>query len=167
MFSIHFGGAPSLGQPLPTLVVLRSSVNSKPFHVNYNNANLKTGARWCNYCSICSYCRGSCLPGRNITLTVCFRFVANLSWLDAFTAPFQGLGILAFEFSVKQSITKGGSGIHFWQPRDLLLRSRLVSLLLGSHLPQKKPGYGPGVRFSKVPVTFRVRNQIFKSKYKE
>ena len=32
---------------------------------------------------------------------------------------------------------------------------------------KKKPGYGPGVRFSKVPVTFRVRNQIFKSKYKE
>ena len=42
---MHFGGAPSLGQPLPTLVVLRSSVNSKPFHVNYNNANLKTGTR--------------------------------------------------------------------------------------------------------------------------
>ena len=42
---MHFGGAPSLGQPLPTLVVLRSSVNFKPFHVNYNNANLKTGAR--------------------------------------------------------------------------------------------------------------------------
>ena len=27
--------------------------------------------------------------------------------------------------------------------------------------------YGPGARFSKVPVTFRARNQIFKSKYKE
>ena len=134
---MHFGGAPSLDQPLSTLVVLRSSVNSKPFHVNYNNSNLKAGARWCNYSSICSYCRGSCLPGRNITVTVCFRFVANLSWLDAFNAPFQGLGILAFEFSVKQSITKGGSRIHFWQPRDLLLRSRLVSLLLGSHLPKK------------------------------
>ena len=26
---------------------------------------------------------------------------------------------------------------------------------------------GPGARFSKVPVTFRARNQIFKSKYKE
>ena len=26
---------------------------------------------------------------------------------------------------------------------------------------------GPGVRFSKVPVTFRAPNQIFKSKYKE
>ena len=25
----------------------------------------------------------------------------------------------------------------------------------------------PGARFSKVPVTFRARNQIFKSKYKE
>ena len=25
----------------------------------------------------------------------------------------------------------------------------------------------PGARFSKVPVTFRVRNQIFRSKYKE
>ena len=32
---------------------------------------------------------------------------------------------------------------------------------------QKKPGYGPWVRFSKVPVTFWARNQIFKSKYKE
>ena len=29
-------------------------------------------------------------------------------------------------------------------PRDLLLRSRLVRLLLGSHLPvRKKPGYRP------------------------
>ena len=27
--------------------------------------------------------------------------------------------------------------------------------------------YGPGARFSKVPVTFRARKQIFKSKYKE
>ena len=27
--------------------------------------------------------------------------------------------------------------------------------------------YRPGARFSKVPVTFRARNQIFKSKYKE
>ena len=27
--------------------------------------------------------------------------------------------------------------------------------------------YGPGARFSKFPVTFRARNQIFKSKYKE
>ena len=26
---------------------------------------------------------------------------------------------------------------------------------------------GPGARFSKVPVTLRARNQIFKSKYKE
>ena len=26
---------------------------------------------------------------------------------------------------------------------------------------------GPGARFLKVPVTFRARNQIFKSKYKE
>ena len=26
---------------------------------------------------------------------------------------------------------------------------------------------GAGARFSKVPLTFRVRNQIFKSKYKE
>ena len=25
----------------------------------------------------------------------------------------------------------------------------------------------PGARFSKAPVTFRARNQIFKSKYKE
>ena len=25
----------------------------------------------------------------------------------------------------------------------------------------------PGARFSKVPVTFRARNQIFKSKYEE
>ena len=39
---------------------------------------------------------------------------------------------------------------------------------------KKKPGLktafeqlGPGVRFSKVPVTFRARHQIFKSKYKE
>ena len=30
-----------------TLVVLHASVNSKPFHVNYNNANLKTRARSC------------------------------------------------------------------------------------------------------------------------
>ena len=29
------------------------------------------------------------------------------------------------------------------------------------------PGFEPGARFSKVPVTLRVRNQIFKSKYKE
>ena len=31
------------------------------------------------------------------------------------------------------------------------------------------PGHvkGPGARFSKVSVTFRARNQIFKSKYKE
>ena len=28
-----------------TLVVLHASVNSKPFHVNYNNTNLKTEAR--------------------------------------------------------------------------------------------------------------------------
>ena len=28
-------------------------------------------------------------------------------------------------------------------------------------------GTGPGARFSKVPVTFRARNQIFKSKYKD
>ena len=40
-----FWRSPSLGQLLPTLVVLHASVNSKPFHVNYNNANLKTGAR--------------------------------------------------------------------------------------------------------------------------
>ena len=26
---------------------------------------------------------------------------------------------------------------------------------------------GPGARFSKAPVTFRARNQIFKSKYKQ
>ena len=26
---------------------------------------------------------------------------------------------------------------------------------------------GPGAPFSKVPITFRARNQIFKSKYKE
>ena len=29
------------------------------------------------------------------------------------------------------------------------------------------PPNGPGARFSKVPVTLRARNQIFKSKYKE
>ena len=29
------------------------------------------------------------------------------------------------------------------------------------------PPNGPGARFSKAPVTLRVRNQIFKSKYKE
>ena len=29
------------------------------------------------------------------------------------------------------------------------------------------PSYRPGARFWKVPVTFRARNQIFKSKYKE
>ena len=27
--------------------------------------------------------------------------------------------------------------------------------------------WNPGTRFSKVPVTFQARNQIFKSKYKE
>ena len=27
--------------------------------------------------------------------------------------------------------------------------------------------FAPGARFSKVPVTLRARNQIFKSKYKE
>ena len=27
--------------------------------------------------------------------------------------------------------------------------------------------FRPGARFSKVPVTFRARNQMFKSKYKE
>ena len=30
-----------------------------------------------------------------------------------------------------------------------------------------KPQRIPGARFSKVPVTLRARNQIFKSKYKE
>ena len=30
-----------------------------------------------------------------------------------------------------------------------------------------KRSLGAGARFSKVPVTFRARNQIFKSKYKE
>ena len=29
------------------------------------------------------------------------------------------------------------------------------------------PVFRPGARFSKVPITFRARNQIFKSKYKE
>ena len=110
---MHFGGAPSLRQPLPTLVVLRSSVNSKPFHVNYNNANLKTGARWCNYSSICSYCRGSCLPGRNITLTVCFRFLANLSWLDAFTAPFQGLEFSLSNFLLNSQLQRVDLGSTF------------------------------------------------------
>ena len=83
--------------------------------VNYNNANLKTGARWCYYSSICSYCLDSCLPGRNIT----FNFVLVL-WqerynrfsLDSFIGPFQGFGTLVFELPVKQPITKGGSWIH-------------------------------------------------------
>ena len=34
-------------------------------------------------------------------------------------------------------------------------------------IPLFTPTEEPGARFSKVPVTFRVRNQIFKSKYKE
>ena len=32
---------------------------------------------------------------------------------------------------------------------------------------KSSPFCRPGTRFSKVPVTFRARNQIFKSKYKE
>ena len=32
------------------------AVNSKPFHVNYSNASLRTGARWCCYFSLCGYC---------------------------------------------------------------------------------------------------------------
>ena len=36
-----------------------------------------------------------------------------------------------------------------------------------SQLGGEGPGGGAGARFSKVPVTFRARNQIFKSKYKE
>ena len=54
--------------------------------------------------------------------------------------------------------------------------SRVVSNSLP--LPFRKPprlgfepglelGLEPGVRFSKVPLTFRARNQAFKSKYKE
>ena len=82
-----------------------------PFsHVSHNNANLKTGARSCYYSSICSYCRDSCYPGRNVT----FNFVLvlwwerlNSFWLDAFIGPFQPLGIvLVFELPVKQPITR-------------------------------------------------------------
>ena len=35
-------------------------------------------------------------------------------------------------------------------------------------IPCYDPGISPaGARFSKVPLTFRARNQIFKSKYRE
>ena len=43
---------------------------------------------------------------------------------------------------------------------DLLMRGVKESNLEGTFISS------PGARFSKVPVTFRTRNQIFKSKYK-
>ena len=52
---------------------------------------------------------------------------------------------------------------------DLLLRVFLNKIEKEEDL---NPGWNPdlsypGARFSKVPVTLRARNQIFKSKYKE
>ena len=54
---------------------------------------------------------------------------------------------------------------------------KMVNSQCQYHLPEnfhrnfrrdgKRSGRVPGARFSKVPVTFRGRNQIFKSKYKE
>ena len=39
--------------------------------------------------------------------------------------------------------------------------------MASNELEAIKYSKGPGFRFSKVPVTLRARNQIFKSKYKE
>ena len=47
-----------------------------------------------------------------------------------------------------------------FEPEALIKRS-ILSVLSGWYKQDL------GVRFSKVPVTFRARNQIFKSKYKE
>ena len=44
---------------------------------------------------------------------------------------------------------------------------REITSIIRSPFCQQVENSRPGARFSKVPVTFRARNQIFKSKYKE
>ena len=43
----------------------------------------------------------------------------------------------------------------------------LDSFFRGTWISDSNCSWDPGARFSKVPVTLRARNQIFKSKYKE
>ena len=56
-------------------------------------------------------------------------------------------------------------GCHW--PRDSTLRMGRSAQFTGSGGLLSGGSRGPGARFSKVPVTFWARNQIFKSKYKE
>ena len=59
--------------------------------------------------------------------------------------------------------------MRFRFPFNLIGESTMAFLTVQSWRVVKSwyTGSGPGARFSKVPVTFRARNQIFRSKYKE
>ena len=52
-------------------------------------------------------------------------------------------------------------------PCNLRSSNKTVFSAQPPHMHWAIQGRGPGARFSKVPVTLRARNQIFKSKYKE
>ena len=55
--------------------------------------------------------------------------------------------------------------IHKWQ--NLWMKLSTIPPGLAGKIVKYRPDDWSGARFSKVPVTLRARNQIFKSKYKE